>query len=89
MGYFPLYFLKFLCKYKNAWPLLKYAHINLKYLLVAFEVYVQPWANACLSTPTLGASCTDLLEYYFKQTRSVAEFFLSQYGTPSLLGKIM
>ena len=45
-------FLKFLSKYKIAWPLLKYAQINLNIFLVASEVYVQPSANAGLTTPT-------------------------------------
>ena len=37
-----VFFGQFLCIYKIAWPLQKKAQKNLKFFLVASEVYVQP-----------------------------------------------
>jgi hypothetical protein len=51
-------FRKFLCKYKNAWPPKENTQKNPEIFVVAPEAYVQPWANARLSTPTFEKSRT-------------------------------
>ena len=51
-------FRKFLCKNKNAWPLWNNVLKILKFFLVASELYVQPWLNARLPTPTFEKSRT-------------------------------